>query len=187
MKSMAQLDKLKELAKKRISQEEAFEFFDSLDTVNLEDTYGLWKGEELKTGHPMEGLLTASSWYGKKFIDNEHVHPLVFQKEDGFLFAGNPGRVSLDPILSKLPKTYVSLFMKLARPFIITKKSRARLRLVDYRGKASASMIYDQKPIIDIFRKVDEDTMLGVMDIKNFPSEKSYFFYLKRVQKQEIQ
>ena len=50
------------------------------------------------------------------------MHPLVFQKEDGFLFAGNPGRVSLDPILSKLPKTYVSLFMKLARPFIITKK-----------------------------------------------------------------
>ena len=42
---MAQLDKLKELAKKRISQEEAFEFFDSLDTVNLEDTYGLWKGQ----------------------------------------------------------------------------------------------------------------------------------------------
>lgn len=58
---------------------------------------------------------------------------------------------------------------------------------MDYRGKASASMIYDQKPIIDIFRKIDEDTMLGVMDIKNFPSEKSYFFYLKRVQKQEIQ
>ena len=27
-------------------------------------------------------------------------------------------------------------------------------------------MIYDQKPIIDIFRKIDEDTMLGVMDIK---------------------
>ena len=50
---------------------------------------------------------------------------------------------------------------------------------MDYRGKASASMIYDQKPIIDIFRKIDEDTMLGVMDIKNFPSEKSYFFYLK--------
>ena len=37
---------------------------------------------------------------------------------------------------------------------------------MDYRGKASASMIYDQKPIIDIFRKIDEDTMLGVMDIK---------------------
>ena len=45
---MAQLDKLKELAKKRISQEEAFEFFDSLDTVNLEDTYGLWKVKSSK-------------------------------------------------------------------------------------------------------------------------------------------
>ena len=33
------------------------------------------RGEELKTGHPMEGLLTASSWYGKNLsIMNMCIH-----------------------------------------------------------------------------------------------------------------
>ncbi|MGE6376919.1 DUF4334 domain-containing protein [Peribacillus muralis] len=52
---------------------------------------------------------------------------------------------------------------------------------MQYRGKISAAMIYDQKGIIDVFRKVDDVTLLGVMDIKNqFPGQ-SYFFVLKKV------
>ncbi|WP_340373619.1 DUF4334 domain-containing protein [Peribacillus sp. FSL E2-0218] len=42
-------------------------------------------------------------------------------------------------------------------------------------------MVYDQKSIIDLFRKVDEDTLLGVMDIKDFFPDKSYFFVLRRI------
>ena len=34
---------------------------------------GTWHGAEVPTGHPMDGLLEASGWWGKQFIDAETV------------------------------------------------------------------------------------------------------------------
>jgi hypothetical protein len=59
-----------------------------------------------------------------------------------------------------------------------TDASQARLRLMEYRGKVSATMIYDALPINDIFRKVDESTVFGLMDYKH--SEQPFFFLLRR-------
>ncbi|MEZ4453169.1 MAG: DUF4334 domain-containing protein [Nannocystaceae bacterium] len=55
---------------------------------------------------------------------------------------------------------------------------KASLRSVTYRGVTTATMIYDRHPIFDHFRRVDDDTILGVMDRKGdaFP----LFFYLRR-------
>ena len=39
-------------------------------------------------------------------------------------------------------------------------------------------MIYDQLPIIDVFRRVDDDTLLGLMDFRAVPLP--YFFVLAR-------
>ncbi len=39
-------------------------------------------------------------------------------------------------------------------------------------------MAYDEKPIFDMFVKIDEDRVLGVMDLKGKP--KPYFFVLER-------
>jgi hypothetical protein len=39
-------------------------------------------------------------------------------------------------------------------------------------------MIYDEVPIHDIFRKVDDQTVLGLMDYK--PAERPFFFVLQR-------
>ncbi|MCC5655076.1 DUF4334 domain-containing protein [Nostoc sp. XA013] len=50
--------------------------------------------------------------------------------------------------------------------------------MMEYRGKMTATMIYDYLPINDSFRKVDENTVLGIMDYKNIP--KPFFFILKR-------
>jgi len=58
-----------------------------------------------------------------------------------------------------------------------TKHPRARLRAVEFRGKVSAAMVYDHLPIIDVFRRVDEHTLLGVMDQRGAP--KPYFFTLR--------
>lgn len=41
-------------------------------------------------------------------------------------------------------------------------------------------MIYDQLPIIDVFRKVDDQAVMGVMDIKGAPAEGHFFFVLYR-------
>ncbi|MBD2858908.1 DUF4334 domain-containing protein [Spongiibacter sp. KMU-158] len=54
----------------------------------------------------------------------------------------------------------------------------ASLRKVEFRGVATATMVYDQHPIFDHFKKVDEQTVLGVMDAKGdaFPL---YFLLVK--------
>lgn len=173
--------KILDSLKREIQQDEAFRFFDSLDTVEPWELRGLWKGEELRTGHPMEGLLTATNWFGKLFVNEEQVHPLVFQTKRGELYFGNPGLLPVGIPGGVIPDQLLSSMMTMIRPIIQTNQSKARLRKIEYRGKMSAAMIYDQKHIIDVFRKIDEKTLLGVMDMKNSNTMKSYFFVLKKV------
>ena len=66
----------------------------------------------------------------------------------------------------------------LTNTLLKTEKSQARLRMMDYRGKVSATMIYDYLPINDSFRKVDDNTVLGIMDYKDLTQP--FFFVLKR-------
>ena len=54
----------------------------------------------------------------------------------------------------------------------------AQLREVRFRGKVSASLIYDQQPIMDYFRKVTNDIVVGLGDIKGRPTD--FFFHLTR-------
>lgn len=44
---------LDQMLKSKVSQKEAFNFFDQLEPVKSADMIGGWKGEELITGHPM--------------------------------------------------------------------------------------------------------------------------------------
>ncbi len=163
----------------KLTQQEAFAMFDQLESVDLEFMYGKWKGTGLKTNHPMDGLLEITNWYGKEFIDSETVNPLIFQKKNGQLFVVNPGLVPLNLRIERLPSIIIKAGFKVAAMFIKTKTSKARLRMVEYRGKVSATMIYDQRPINDSFRKIDDNTVLGVMDLKG--EERGYFFKLERV------
>lgn len=55
----------------------------------------------------------------------------------------------------------------------------ASIRTVAYRGVPTATMCYDSHPIWDHFRKVDERTVLGVMDKKG--DTMPLFFYLERL------
>ncbi|EFC83625.1 DUF4334 domain-containing protein [Parafrankia sp. EUN1f] len=54
----------------------------------------------------------------------------------------------------------------------------ARLRELSFRGKVSAAMIYDDQPMIDVFRKISENVVLGVTDTKGRPAD--FFFHLTR-------
>ncbi|KAH8664468.1 hypothetical protein BX600DRAFT_498248 [Xylariales sp. PMI_506] len=57
----------------------------------------------------------------------------------------------------------------------------ARLREVQFHGKVSIAMVYDKLPIIDTFRSVNEDTVMGAMDNKDLKDEGLYYFYLTRI------
>lgn len=159
----------------------AWELFDSLPAVRVEEiTTGRWRGAEVATGHPWGGMLVESGWYGKQFDSADSVQPLLFSDPAGDIFPVDPRRVPLF-LAGKVPVDTlkpVRRSLGALRPMLRTRTPRARLRNLEFRGKASAAMIYDDLPIIDIFRRVDEDTLLGVMDKRGLTEP--YFFVLYR-------
>ena len=161
--------------------EAALEHFDSLPPVTTTSLHGVWRGSGVPTGHPLDGVLEHLGWYGKKFDDDERVHPLLFRTRRG-LTSINPARVPFDVVLGAAPLLHgapaAGLFA-LARPLMSTRRPRARLRDVRYRGVVSAGMVYDDVPVIDAFRSVDDDTVLGAMDARGMPQP--YLFQLHRV------
>lgn len=166
----------------RATTEQALELFDSLEPVDIDFMIGNWKGEGFQTNHRMDGLLETYHWHGKRFDGPEDVHPLVFSKLVGGVACVNPTFMGLPLSLSDripLPKSAVAgRLFQVVMPLFTTSKSRARLRMTTYRGKSSATMVYDQLPINDVFRKIDENTVFGVMDLKRM--EKPFFFILRR-------
>ena len=132
---------------------------------------GRWVGRELRTGHPWDGLLTASGWYGKQFDNAEAVHPLLFRTPSGRIFPVDPGRLPLS-LAHRAPVTAVSAARRcldLAMPLLRARAPKARLRNVEHRNTITAAMIYDQLSIIDVFRRVDDVTLLGLMDTRGVP------------------
>ncbi|MEO1652670.1 MAG: DUF4334 domain-containing protein [Bacteroidota bacterium] len=165
------------LANGKATTQEALEAFDSLETVSVEFMHGRWKGSDIITGHLLDGVFEVSGFYGKMFLNNEDVHPLVFFGADKKeLYSVNP---ALMPLRMELPKTKImETIMSMGRFLLETKKSKARLRNLEYRGRVSATMIYDDIPIKDTFVKIDNNKVLGVMDLKGNPEP--FFFVLER-------
>ncbi len=171
-----------EAAEDGVSTTEALEIFDSLDTVDVNFMLGSWKGRGFPTAHPLDGVLEAYHWHGKRFDDIESVHPLIFKTLQGDPVSVNP--LWMMPVVGSLdrlpiPKSKaVGDFFQMCMGLFATRRSCARLRLTRYRGKESATMLYDCLPIHDIFRKVDENTVLGIMDLKG--AKQPFFFALQR-------
>lgn len=153
------------------------QLFDELEPVSLEFMLGRWKGFEIATGHRMDGLLVATGWYGKFFKSPEEVHPLLFYTlNHKSLYAVNP---KLIPLGIPFPKSKLLAYcMTLLRPILQTRRSAARIRLIAYRGKVTGTMAYDKKAIFDHFVRIDDNTMLGIMDLKGVPEP--YCFVLER-------
>ncbi len=169
-------------AQGKVSGDDALAIFDALEPVETDFMLGAWKGEGFETGHPMDGMLERCHWHGKRFETTEHVHPLVFRKRNGDLASvkpllAMPGLGLLDKLPMLKSEAAGSVFQVLI-PLLTGQKSAARLRMTTYRGKPSATMVYDNLPINDVFRKVDDDTVLGVMDLKGMKTP--FFFVLRR-------
>lgn len=165
---------------------EALELFDALPPVaDLAFMYGRWAGSGLHTDHAMDGLLENYAWYGKEFLDPDHVHPLVFTDGGGKIFKVNPALMPMGMALKYpvLKRKFMRTLFRLGRPLLQTRKTGARLRLIEHRGKVSATMAYDALPIHDVFRKVDANTLFGLMDLKGM--EQPFFFVLRRVSSNE--
>ncbi|MBF0660935.1 MULTISPECIES: DUF4334 domain-containing protein [unclassified Rhodococcus (in: high G+C Gram-positive bacteria)] len=126
-----------------------------LTPARIDDLVGFrWKGFSFDTGHRTHGLLGASRWYGKTFVSPTEVQPLVCRGEDGELFSDKE-----------------------------TGRGEASLWEIVFRGEVTATMVYDGMPVFDHFKKVDDDTLIGVMNGKGklvFDGGEHYWFGLER-------
>jgi hypothetical protein len=160
---------------------EALAYFDSLPVVEPEEMLGRWRGSGLPTGSPLDGLLEAYGWYGKEFLDDETVHPLLFTDRSGRPRAVDPSALPVNLLrdyagfLQSWPLRTALISL---RPLLYTNRPKARLREITHRGVVTAALVYDTLPIIDVFRKVSEDVRLGAMDLRGLPAP--FLFVLRR-------
>lgn len=164
------------------SAAEALRVFDRLDVVDLGAMMGPWAGRTFPSGHRLDGVLEAHGWHGKTFDNTEAVHPLVFTTAAGRQLRLRPALLlPFLPLVMAVPALRSAAAGRIARPLLpllATTESAARLRMLQFRGRLSAALVYDGIPVIDVLRRVDEDTVLGLMDLKGM--QEPYFFLLRR-------
>jgi hypothetical protein len=158
----------------------ALALFDALPAVAVEELVGGWRGFGVETGHPLDGLLERYGWWGKRFDGPEEAHPLVFEDARG-RFGVDPAGIPLallvrsSGLLRQEPLARVARRLRRLRR---TTRPMARLRMVEHRGVVTATMAYDALPVLDHFRRVDDDTLLAVMDARGV--REPFFFLLNR-------
>jgi len=167
------------MASAPLSSKDAVAWFDSLAPASAEDMIGAWRGEEVPSGHPMDGLLAASSWHGKRFETADAVYPLIHDVPLWGRRALNPQFLPLR-FITAMPgrDRFLRASFPLLAPLFFTRVPRARLRTIQFRDRAHAAMCYDNKPINDVFARLDDESVLGWMDFKGMAQP--YFFKLTR-------
>ena len=160
---------------------DALACFDRCGPVEPGEAVGRWRGSGLPTGHPFDGLLEAYGWYGKEVAGPESVHPLLFRDRHGRPRPVDPAHAPL-AVLRRAPglarTTIARTGFAVVRPLRTTNRPAARVRAVECRGVLSAALVYDRLPIIDVLRRVDAGTLLGLMDLRDVPEP--FFFLLRR-------
>ncbi|MFE0591717.1 DUF4334 domain-containing protein [Micromonospora echinospora] len=132
-----------------VSAAELDEIWAALDTVRPEEILGEWKGSGFDTGHPVNGRLDQVRWYGKSFVTLTDVKPLICRNDKGELYSNT-----------------------------VLGKGEASLWTVEFRGESTATMVYDGQPVLDHFKRVDESTLMGIMNGKNVPADGPFFYFL---------
>jgi hypothetical protein len=140
-----------------IADAELDDLWAMLEPVGIDFMLGEWKGGEFQTGHRANGFMTALNWFGKTFVSATDAKPLVCLDADGNKFSNTEAM-----------------------------KGEASLWMEEFRGEVTATMVYDGQPVHDHFKKVDENTVLGIMNGKKALDHSSgvgrhLYFYLQRV------
>nr|WP_203605639.1 DUF4334 domain-containing protein [Streptomyces sp. SID8014] len=120
-----------------------------LETVAVSAVLGSWRGFAFPTGHPVQRVLTRSRWHGKRLVAPDDAKPLICRAEDGSLYSDTTSG-----------------------------HGEASLWNVEFRGEVTATMVYDGMPVLDHFKRVDDTTLLGVMNGKGAAvSDEGHLFY----------
>ena len=129
--------------------------WESLDPVTVEDVLGRWRGGDFATGHVVSTVLTKVRWHGKWFDSPSEVTPIVCRDDAEELYANEKAAGG----------------------------GGASLWPVEFRGEVTATMVYDRLPVLDHFKRVDDHTLMGIMNGKleaAFGLADLYYFWLER-------
>ncbi|MBY2911130.1 GXWXG domain-containing protein [Rhizobium leguminosarum] len=166
----------------RGDQEEMAAWFRSLEPVQPKDMVGLWSGVGIQSGHPLDGVLENLNWFGKRFHSDMRADALLFNWRPGRLVAIEPNFLPVELAIKMAPlgRTLVarhgfSYLQKVLR----ARGTTASLRLQALDGIETAAMIYDKQPIVDYFRRIDDDGIAGMMCLRGDP--RRFFFELRKV------
>ncbi len=159
---------------------DALAAFDAGEPVTCHELVGRWRGGELRTGHPMDGLLETYRWWGKAIRSADDVDPLLFAGRDGTVRALDPRRLPVALVARGWAPPWAPLgaLAAVAHPLLATSAPRARLRDLEVRGVVTVAMVYDHVPIVDAFRRTGPDELLGLMDRRG--DEVPFLFRLRR-------
>ncbi|MGW7520172.1 DUF4334 domain-containing protein [Streptomyces sp. NPDC054796] len=136
-----------------VSTDELDRIWAALETVRPEEILGAWKGDEFRTGHQLNGSLAKIGWYGKTFHSVMDAKPLMCRDAEGELYSDTR-----------------------------TGKGEASLWMVEFRGESTATMVYDGQPVLDHFKRVDANTLMGIMNGKGtLDGGRHYYFLLEQV------
>ncbi|MFI6879946.1 DUF4334 domain-containing protein [Streptomyces sp. NPDC050400] len=125
-----------------------------LDVVDAASVLGPWRGFALPTGHPIEKVLATSRWHGKRFDALDDATPLICRADDGSLYSDTEAG-----------------------------RGGASLWNVEFRGEVTATMVYDGMAVLDHFKRVDDTTLMGVMNGKPglvLAAGRHFYFGLER-------
>jgi GXWXG protein/uncharacterized protein DUF4334 len=156
---MNPIEKFQQLKEQHTQDEKALsDLFDSLEPATCEEIISPWRGGGFDTGHWLLQALVEMKWYGKWFISKIDAIPLICVDEEGRLYSNK------------------------------SMNGEGSLWMMDFRGKVSATIVYDGQPMFGHFRKLDDNTLLGVVSGKTLSNGKNVeeggkhqYFYLERV------
>ncbi|SEL42062.1 DUF4334 domain-containing protein [Rhodococcus maanshanensis] len=124
------------------------ELWAALPTVHIDELEGRWRGSGFETGHRTGRLLAKSGWYGKNFGSRFDVQPMLCRGPDGELFSD-----------------------------VAAGKGEASLWMVEFRGECTATMVYDGMAVFDHFKRVDDRTLMGIMNGKDVLDGGEHFYF----------
>jgi hypothetical protein len=165
----------------RPQMQKVLEKFQSLPPIEPRAMIGLWTGRGIPSGHPFDGVLENLGWFGKRFTPAMRADALLFRVGERRLVPINPARIPLRLALrfhiAGQTRAARNLFSYLQRG-LLAKGPVASLKTMSFHGVPSAAMIYDDQPIVDYFRRMDDRKIMGAMTIQG--ADGIYFFELER-------
>ncbi|OJD30603.1 transcription factor cmr1 protein [Diplodia corticola] len=146
-----------------VSAAHLLSLYDSLGPLTPSELIGEWSASSFNTGHPAHPWLKSINWVGIRFWSVDDVEPIVVAVTTE---NKNQNNGVSEKVWSR--KKWMEEF------------GNGQVIEAKFRDVVSATMVCDDHPILNYYRKVSDTVVLGVMVAKMFHGSGLFLFYLTR-------